>query len=204
MHAAAIKRTQSRGARSGLLTQVTAGVALAICAHRGRQPGGSVRTRGPGFAPGIVDADVQLTAAVSSTSLTNCRINLLIDPPTSRTARSRGQQYDRHRDSFTADPGWSQCASNIWGIDPADYARFFGVAASAVPFPAPGADDDMYTATGSPAVREVPGGRDAGGPWAVTPTAASQHPGQPHHRLPRLRPEPLNFLMLSPAPLTCR
>ena len=142
------KGRKASGARSGLLTQVTAGVALATALTAvGSQVAPSGLADRDSHA-GIVDADVQLTAAVSSTSLTNVPINLLID--LINIPNSEVEANNMTATGFVYGGPWLvTSASNIWGIDPADYARFFGVAASAVPFPAlSGADDDMYTGNG--------------------------------------------------------
>ncbi len=139
---------KASGARSGLLAQVTAGVALATALTAVTSQAAPPALVDRDSHAGVIDADVQLAAAVSSTSLTNVPINLLID--LINVPNSEVEANNMTATGFVYGGPWLvTSASNIWGIDPADYARFFGVAASAVPIPAlSGADDDMYTGNG--------------------------------------------------------
>ncbi len=136
------KRRDS-GARTGLLAQVTAGVALVTAITAVNSEVGPPADQGA-RALKVVDADVQLAAA----SVTNVPINLLIDmvnmpyyEVAANDAVGVGLVY--------GGPWWVTSASNIWGIDPADYARFYALASAAVPIPAlSGFGDDMYTGNG--------------------------------------------------------
>ncbi len=134
------------GPRTGLLAQVTAGVALATAiTAAGSEVAPPALVDKEARAAEVFNADVQL---VASSSALNVPINLLIDLiniPNSEleanNAAATGFVY--------GGPWWVTSASNIWGIDPADYARFFALASAAVPVPAlSGADDDMYSGNG--------------------------------------------------------
>jgi hypothetical protein len=144
---AVIKKDAKLGAFR-LLAQVTAGVALATALTAVTSQAAPPALVDRDSHAGVIDADVQLAAAVSSTSLTNMPINLLID--LINVPNSEVEANNMTATGFVYGGPWLvTSASNIWGIDPADYARFFGVAASAVPIPAlSGADDDMYTGNG--------------------------------------------------------
>ena len=134
------------GARTGLLAHLTAGVALVTAitaAGSDVAPPALVDTEARALA--AFNADVQL---VASTSAMNVPINLLIDfinipyyEVEANNAVGVGLVY--------GGPWLVTSASNIWGIDPADYARFYGLASAAVPVPTlSGFGDDMYTGNG--------------------------------------------------------
>ncbi len=139
-------RRRASAARTGLLAQATAGVALAAAITAVSSEAAPPALVGKeARAVEVSSADVQLAA---SSSPLNVPINLLIDlinvpynEVEANNAVGVGLVY--------GGPWWVTDASNIWGIDPADYARFYALASAAVPIPAlSGYGDDMFTGNG--------------------------------------------------------
>ncbi|MFN8226259.1 MAG: hypothetical protein U0R18_06000 [Mycobacterium sp.] len=91
---------------------------------------------------------VQKEVRLASSSILNIPINLLID-----IINIPGNEIEAIDSFSTAQiyggTWWVSTASNIWGVDPADYARFASLVEILVPITAlSGADDDLYTGTG--------------------------------------------------------
>lgn len=141
-------RSRARSTEPSRVRRLSAGVALAtVTALSVVEAAPILLAHGPANSS-VEYRSVQKEVRLASSSILNIPINLLID-----IINIPGNEIEAIDSFSTAQiyggTWWVSTASNIWGVDPADYARFASLVEMLVPITAlSGADDDLYTGAG--------------------------------------------------------
>ena len=141
-------RSRARSTEPSRVRRLSAGVALAtVTALSVVEAAPILLAHGPANSS-VEYRSVQKEVRLASSSILNIPINLLIDiiniPSNELEAIDSFSTAQIYGGTW-----WVSTASNIWGVDPADYARFASLVEMLVPITAlSGADDDLYTGAG--------------------------------------------------------